>query len=261
MLSAIDVTYTVSGAALLHRVTLEVRPGEVLALLGENGAGKSTLLKLLSGDCTPRSGQVSMNQRPLHLWSMRERARTRAVLPQDTRVAFGFTALEVVLLGRYPFCDGISTRRDLDIARAALARTGAAHVEQRLVPTLSGGENARVQIARVLAQVWTENEAAGPRYLLLDEPTASLDLAHQHAALELIREQAQRQGLGVLVVLHDLNLAARYADRIVLLKQGSLITAGTPTAVLTPERIANCFGIDAVVASHPTRGCPLVVAA
>jgi iron complex transport system ATP-binding protein len=259
MLVASSVTVSVAGRVLLRRVSVDVRPGELLILLGENGAGKSTLLRVLCGDCVPEEGGVMMNGRPLAAWRLRDRARVRAVLPQDAQVAFGFTALEVALLGRYPFCDGVPRRADYDVARSALARVGAGHLENRLVPTLSGGEKSRVQLARVLAQVGSPGAGKESRYLLLDEPTASLDLAHQHAVLELARGLAEGHGLGVLAVLHDLNLAARYAHRLALLKAGCLVAAGEPAAVLTAERIADCFGIRARVERHPVRACPLVV--
>lgn len=260
MLAAAKVAYSASGNELLKDVSVTLAPGEFLVLLGENGAGKSTLLKVLSGDHAPAAGEVLMNGRGLAAWRPRERARVRAVLPQDAQVAFGFTALEVALLGRYPFCEGAPRRRDYDLARAALARVDAAHLENRLVPTLSGGERCRVQLARVLAQVWPDGREGEARYLLLDEPTASLDLAHQHALLDLMRDVAQRHGLGVLAVLHDLNLAARYAHRLVLLKAGRVAAAGRPEDVLTAARVADCFGIEAIIERHPTRGCPLVVA-
>jgi iron complex transport system ATP-binding protein len=260
MLEAIDVTVTAGRATLLKRVSLAVAPGEVVALLGENGAGKSTLLRVLCGDLSPRAGAVLLSRRPMYLWSMAERARRRAVLPQRVDVAFGFTALEVALMGRLPHDGGVVTDEGIAIARAALARVDASRLEQRVVQTLSGGEAARVQLARVLAQLWGR-DAAAARFLLLDEPTASLDPAHQHLTLERVRAAAREQALGVLVVLHDVNLAAQYADRIALLKGGRLLGAGPPHEVLTPESLAACYGVDALVLPHPRRAAPLVVLA
>jgi iron complex transport system ATP-binding protein len=260
MLEATDVTVTAGRATLLTRVSLQVRRGEVLALLGENGAGKSTLLRVLAGDLPPRAGTVRLSGRPMYLWSMAERARRRAVLPQRAEVAFGFTAMEVVLMGRLPYRDGSARAEDKAIAGEALARVDAAHLEHRIVNTLSGGESARVHLARVLAQLW-EDDAAPERFLLLYEPTASLDPAHQHLTLACARRFARAHGLGVLAVLHDVNLAAQYADRIALLKQGRLIAEGAPRDVLTPEQLETCYGVQAVVLPHPRLDAPLVVLA
>jgi iron complex transport system ATP-binding protein len=258
MLAARAVTVVVGRATLLHEASLAVDRGEVVALLGENGAGKSTFLKALAGDVAPRAGAVSMNGRPLAEWRPRDRARVRAVLPQGGGLAFGFTALETVLIGRYPHSQGAPQTRDHDIARAALARLDAAHLEARIVTTLSGGELARVQLARVLAQLWP-GEVSGPRYLLLDEPTASLDPAHQHLALRIAQRFAGEHGVGVIAVLHDVNLAAQYADRVVLLKHGRVLDDGPPAAVLTREALGTCFNVDALVLPHPRSDRPLIV--
>jgi ABC-type hemin transport system ATPase subunit len=185
MLAAHHVTLRVGRKALLNDVSLAFNPGEVLALIGPNGAGKSTLLKAVAGELTPTTGVVELEQKPLAAWSLQERARRRAVLPQHSMLDFPFTVLEVVLLGRSPHGGGASVH-DHYIARQALAAVEAAHLEQRLYPTLSGGERQRVQLARVLAQIWEPLPDGTARYLLLDEPTASLDLAHQHATLAWI---------------------------------------------------------------------------
>jgi iron complex transport system ATP-binding protein len=258
MLAAHTITVTAGGATLLREASLAVAPGEVVAVLGENGAGKSTLLKALAGDLAPRAGQVTMNDRPLAAWRPRERARVRAVLPQNAALAFGFTALETVLIGRYPHSQGAPQARDFDLARAALGRLDAGHLESRIVTTLSGGELARVQFARVLAQLWPD-EVAAARYLLLDEPTASLDPAHQHLALRVAGALARDHRIGVVTVLHDINLAAQYADRVALLKHGRVLDDGPPRAVLTPESLGTCFGVEATVLAHPRSGRPLIV--
>jgi iron complex transport system ATP-binding protein len=258
-LAAEFVTVRIGGRALLDDVSLAVAPGEIVAVAGENGAGKSTLLRVLAGDIKPRQGRAVMNGRPLDAWPLSERARLRAVLPQDTAVAFGFSALDVVLLGRYPHCDGAPGSRDEAISRDALARLDVAHLADRDVTTLSGGERARVHLARVLTQL--DDDTPKQRYLLLDEPTASLDLAHQHLALGLARELAAKRGVGVLAVLHDLNLAAQYADRIFLLKQGRVVASGVPEAVLSEALVSFAFSVRALVIPHPANGRPLVVAA
>jgi iron complex transport system ATP-binding protein len=259
MLSACNAVFLAGNRRLVDAATVAVAPGEVVAVLGENGAGKSTLLKLLAGEIPPHTGTVTLDGAPLARFAPAALARRRAVLPQDTRVAFGYSALEVVLLGRYPWTHGATGAADLAIARAMLARVDGAYLESRLVTTLSGGERARVQLARVLAQL--EGDIAQSRFLLLDEPTASLDLAHQHLALGLAREIATRGGVGVLAVLHDLNLAAQYADRVVLLKQGRVVADGTPDAVLSAARVSSAFSVRAMVIPHPANGRPLVVTA
>jgi iron complex transport system ATP-binding protein len=258
MLAARDVTVAVDAAVLLRGVSAHVAPGEVSVLLGENGAGKSTLLRVLAGDVAPRSGEVTLDGHPMRTLGIAQRARARAVLPQAASFAFGFTALETVLIGRYPHARSSTRSRDLEIARAALAALDAAHLEARLVTTLSGGEAARVQFARALAQLWP-GEGGDPRYLLLDEPTASLDPAHQHLALRTARTLARDHGVGVLAVLHDVNLAAQYADRVVLLKDGAAIAQGTPADAFTPASLAACFRVEATVLPHPRSDRPLIV--
>lgn len=255
MLVARSMHVRIGRSALLTDVSLAVSSGEVVAVVGPNGAGKSTLLKALCGDVTPTRGEVALNGRRLQAWHRRERARAMAVLPQESTLAFPFTVLEVVMMGRTPH--DADSRRDQDIARAALEAAGLRAFEQRIYPTLSGGERQRVHVARVLAQVWEEPED-GCRYLLLDEPTANLDLAYQHHTLATFRQFAAR-GAGVLTVLHDLNLAAQFADRIVVLCDGHQLACGGPHDVLTPGIIEAAFAFSATVMPHPSRACPLVV--
>lgn len=258
MLTVANLSFHAGRRALLEGVSAELRPGELLALAGENGAGKSTLLKLLAGELAPSTGTVTLNGRPLGRWTPRERARSRAVLAQDGNIAFGFSAFETVLLGRFPHSGGGANAADEAIAREALESLDAGHLANRIVQTLSGGERARVMMARALAQIWSD-VGAGPRYLLLDEPVASLDLAHQHLALRVARAWARERGIGVLAVLHDLNHAAQYADRIAVLQQGRLAASGTPDEVLTETLIAECFAIRSVVMRHPRTDCVLVI--
>ena len=256
MLTARNLHVRVGRSRLLTDVSLTVAGGEIVAVVGPNGAGKSTLLKALCGDIIPTCGEVVLNGRRLRMWHRRERARVMAVLPQESTLAFPFTVLEVVMMGRTPHAPG--GRQDQAIARAALEAAGMSAFEQRIYPTLSGGERQRVHVARVLAQVWAE-PAEGPCCLLLDEPTANLDLAYQHHTLETFRQVAAK-GAGVLAVLHDLNLAAQFADRIVVLRNGRQLACGCPHAVLTPDIIQAAFAFAATVMRHPSRACPLVVA-
>ncbi len=248
------------GRLLVDNVSLNITNGKMLALMGENGAGKSTLLKVASGDFVPDSGAVMLGEKQLGDWTALERATRRAVLPQETNTAFMFTALEVVLLGRSPHCNGYPKARDVAIAHAALAQLDMQKFTHRLFPTLSGGERARVALARILAQLW-EAASSAPRVMLLDEPIAALDIAHQHLALQVARDFAQQDNCAALLVLHDLNLAAQYADEIALLKNGQLMALGTPDHVLSKANMANCFGCDMRRITHPETGRPILFAA
>ena len=259
MLSVDQVAYATSGQFLLREVSFELRPGELLAIIGPNGAGKSTLLKVLCGDLVPTSGGVVLEGRSLRDWAPLQQARCRAVLPQESSLSFPFTVLEVVLMGRGPHTRGPYDGHDREIAWAALERTGVAELAKREYPTLSGGEKQRVQFARVLAQIWEPPEA-GHRYLFLDEPTNNLDLAHQHHTLNVARRFAL-EGTAVVAVLHDLNLAAQYADRILLLQRGRVVAVGRPGEVLSVEVLSPAFGLPVVVTCHPCFDCPLVVSA
>jgi iron complex transport system ATP-binding protein len=261
MLHAQDIWVELGQTTILHNVSLAVEPGEVVAVLGPNGAGKSTLLAVLSGALTPRSGHTSLESRLLSKWPPQALARRRAVLPQHSELAFSFRVLEVVLLGRSPYA-GISSRdENLAIARAALAETESDHLADRIYTTLSGGEQQRVQLARILAQIGFSEEAdhSANRYLLLDEPTSSLDLAHQHMTLKTARRAAER-GIGVMAILHDINLAAMYADRIMILRRGHVVAEGTPDQVLTEAMVRHAFELPVSVSRHPTRECPHVIA-
>lgn len=261
-LHAQGLSYAAGGRQLLTDVSLELKAGEVHALLGPNGAGKSTLLKLIAGDLKPLSGSVALNGRPLGAWTPRERARQRAVLPQSDNLRFAFTTEEVVALGRLP-CPQHAPARESGIVREALTATDALHLCGRTYTTLSGGERARVQLARVMAQLW---EPVGPelgggaRYLLLDEPTASLDLAHQHACLKMARSFAAG-GAGVLAILHDPNLAMRYADRVTLMHQGRILGSGKPREVLTAGALETLYGIAVRVESIAGSRYPVIVTA
>lgn len=261
MLECLSLCVRASWRRLLVDVDMAVAAGEFVAVLGENGAGKTTLLRALAGEpLAPlrHSGRVMLAGQPISSWSTQERARLRAVLPQHTDLAFAFTAEEVARLGRYPH--GGRAADDALIAARALQLADAAHLARREVATLSGGERARVFLAAVLAQLW-ETESDRPRFLLLDEPTAALDLAHQHHLLATARAFAAARGLGVLAILHDLNLAAQYADRVLVLRDGGLLAQGAPREVLTPALIAEGFAVAASVLAHPLKPAPLIATA
>ncbi|MFT3719542.1 MAG: heme ABC transporter ATP-binding protein [Pseudorhodoferax sp.] len=230
----------VGGKTLLQPTDLRLVPGRVTAILGPNGAGKSTLLALLSGERRPSRGRVLLDGQDLAGMAPAALALRRAVMAQEAPVAFDFLAREVVELGRYPHRLRPSAD-EAGIVAQAMRDTGVAHLADRVFNSLSGGEKARVHLARALAQ--------GGRWLLLDEPTAALDLAHQHQALQLLRRLAHAQGLGVVLVLHDLNLALRYADGAVLLADAALQAAGPVREVLTPERVLAVWGVQCSAAA------------
>jgi len=245
-LQCVDARVSAGGRELLHGITATLRPGRFTAILGPNGAGKSTLLSLLSAQRRPDAGQVLLDGQPVQALGAHALALRRAVMPQESAVAFDFTAREVAELGRYPHRKQ-PTADEAGIVEQALAATDVAALAPRIFNTLSGGEKARVHLARALAQVWAPlpNDTGGAaRWLLLDEPTAALDLAHQHQALRLLRGWAHGQGVGVAAVLHDLNLALRYADDALLLAHGEAASHGPVAEVLTAERIARIWGID-----------------
>ncbi len=247
---------------IVDEVSLSIRGGELLAVMGENGAGKSTLLKLMAGDLVPAAGEVLLDGRALDGWTPLAQAQRRAVLPQDTAVDFAFTALEIVLLGRSPHCRGNPGAVDRAIAREAMRRTDATHLADRVYPTLSGGERARVMLARAIAQVLRASDGppAEVRGLLLDEPSAALDIAHQHAAFRTVRDLARDEGVAVVTVLHDPNLAALYADRVALIKNGRLLACGAPHETLTEALASACFSVPMRRVAHPMHDVPLLVA-
>ncbi|CRM95619.1 Hemin import ATP-binding protein HmuV [Pseudomonas sp. 22 E 5] len=253
MLSVQDLQIRRGGKTVLADITLDLLPREVLGVLGPNGAGKSTLLGALCGELRPNQGKVWLDQQALENWSGSQRAQRLAVLPQTSTLDFAFRVEEVVGMGRLPHQTG--RVRDDEIIQAALQAADVAHLKGRSYLALSGGERQRVHLARVLAQLWP-GEAG--QTLLLDEPTSMLDPLHQHTTLQAIRAFADR-GAAVLVILHDLNLAARYCDRILLLEKGRPHTLDMPAQVMRPEPLKAVFGLDVLVQPHPERGHPLII--
>lgn len=252
MIEARAVRFERAGRALVDGASIDARAGEVLGVVGPNGAGKTTLLGLLAGDLRPSVGEVIFDGAPMSRWSESDLARRRAVMAQSTEVAFAFTVLEIVLFGRAPF-GARESAADVALAREAIARVGLELLADRAYPTLSGGEQQRVHLARALAQISLGRGEASPdrsRALLLDEPTSSLDPAHQHRTLGAAREIAGR-GLAVVAVLHDLNLAARYCDRVALMHRGRLVRVGAPRDVFEPGRLEDVFEIPAQVGPAP----------
>jgi iron complex transport system ATP-binding protein len=236
----VDVTFAYDDRRVIDHVNVRVERGEILAIVGPNSAGKTTLLRLMTRVVAPQAGVVRLDGRDVATLGRVEVARTVAVVPQELSLTFPFTVLDFVLTGRYPHRPGDFFERadDVGIARDALATVGVAHLGDRLVPALSGGERQLVLVARALAQ--------GPRVLLLDEPNAHLDLGHQRDLARMIR-RLHRDGTTIVLVSHDLNLAAQLADRLLLLAQGRIAALGSPAEVLDPTILESVYGCPVAV--------------
>ena len=239
LIEAQGVSLSIDGADILRGVSLAMRPGEILGLIGPNGAGKTTLLKVLGGLVRPSAGSVRLMGRPLAQIGPREVARAVASVPQVSASEFAFTASEIVLMGRSPHLGRfqIEGSHDREVALDAMRLMGIDDLADRFITTLSGGERQRVFIARALAQE--------PRALLLDEPTANLDVKHQLDVFGVVSRLAHQDGLAVAAAIHDLDLAAEFCDRLVLLSRGSILAEGAPEAALTAEHLAEAFGVQA----------------
>jgi iron complex transport system ATP-binding protein len=238
LLQAEAIEVRAGEKSLIRDITLTLAPGEFLAVIGPNGAGKSTLLGALAGDRLLAHGRVLLDSHPIEKWRKRSLAHRRAVLPQHSNVAFDFTGRQIARLGLLAHRGWLSESRKQAIVEHALAETEALGFADRSYTVLSGGERQRVQLARVLAQC--DADPSAKPFLLLDEPIAGLDLAHQHVALASARRRARR-GAGVLAVLHDLTMAAQYADRVAILDGGDLAALGPVESVLEPDILSRIF--------------------
>lgn len=257
MIKVNNISYSIVDTPILQDVSFSVAPGEMLVILGGNGAGKSTLLKAMCGDILPQQGSIAMQGKNITEWKHNELASFRAVLQQQTMLSMPFTVSEVVMMGRYPHFNGKEQDIDHSIVKSALKKTGVDHLADRNYLYLSGGEQQRVHLARVFAQVWETNKYDN-RYLFMDEPINSLDIRHQHTALELAREFTQ-DGNIVVAVLHDLNLAIQYADKILLLKKGKIIAHGTPEQVIQEETISEAYDYPLSIFTSKHYQHPVVV--
>src|SRR5262245_17082183 len=255
MLQLRDIHFTYPGLTpreTISGVTLEVCAGEVVALLGPNGSGKSTLLSIAIGALKPDRGEVLFDDNPIAGFSRRELAQRMAIVSQQGDIRFPMTALEYVLTGRFAYTNavGFDSPRDVEIAMQALHETDAAQFAHRRFNQLSSGERQRVALARSLAQQ--------PRLLLLDEPTANADISHQLSLLDLVHGLTRDRGLGALIVTHEINLAAEFADRMVLLKTGRLVRSGATPEVMTAKSLVELFEPPWFVDRHPLTGSPVV---
>lgn len=246
------VHYSYGHRPILDGISFSVREGEFFIIIGPNGSGKTTLAKTIAGTLRPEQGGVEIFGRPLRSYPGRMLARGLAVVPQAVPVDIPFTAAEVVLMGRSPHLGllEIEKKGDIEIAERAMEFTHVEHLAGHRLDQLSGGECQRVLIARAICQQ--------PRVMVLDEPTASLDLAHQTHVMDLMERLRKEQGTTILMVSHDLNLAAMYADRLLLLKEGKTVSIGSPEQVLTRETLETTYGCSLVVDKNPTRDVPRV---
>jgi len=253
ILEARSVSKIVGGATLVDAIDLRISAGEMIAIVGPNGAGKSTLLRLLSGDLRRTSGRVELKQHDIETYAPRQLAYHRAVLSQHVNVTFPFSVAEIVAMGTGDNSRAATAR----LVEAALHEVGLERFSDRQLPTLSGGEQQRAHFARVLVQLTCGEALHGPGLLLLDEPTSSLDMRHQIDLVETAKLRA-RNGTAVIAVLHDLNLAMRFADRIVLLHQGHLAIDGGRTDAITAETIQRIFEVDVTV-EYTNHGVPFLL--
>ena len=254
MLCANQLTISRQGNTLLDNVSCELDANELIALVGHNGSGKSTLIKALAGEMTSNGGSVNLDDRHISDYSSKELAKQMAYLPQQLPDAAGFTVCELVMLGRYPHQKWLQkpNQTDKDKVAQAMRITQVEAFADRTTTTLSGGERARVWLAMCLAQ--------DTRYLLLDEPLAALDMHYQLEVIQLIRRLVDEQGLSVVIIVHDINLAAQYADRIIALKNGRVCHNGDIKSTMQPDVLRNIFNVDMQLLSHPITGQPVAVA-
>jgi iron complex transport system ATP-binding protein len=254
VLEARNLTISYGENVVVHDVTLTLAAGSVTALIGPNGAGKSTLLRSMNGQIKYASGQVVLNGEPLEKLNRRTIARQITVVAQEAELRFPVTVMEFVLGGRFVWAShtgwGWESERDLSVANSVLHATELSQLRSRLMTELSGGERQRAVLARALA---TEAQI-----LLLDEPTANLDMSHQSTLLSLVRQRCDDREAAALVVTHDINLAAQFADVVVLMRFGKAIQIGSPRDVLTPELLHEVFNVNVLVDAHPVSGVPRV---
>nr|WP_286946494.1 ATP-binding cassette domain-containing protein [Pseudomonas sp. UBA6718] len=247
------VSFSLAERTLLHPLSLDIPQGQMVGLIGHNGSGKSTLLKMLARQQPASAGRILLDNQPLDAWKDRDFARQVAYLPQQLPAAESLTVRELVGFGRYPW-HGLLGRfgaEDHAKVREALELTDTARFAERMVDSLSGGERQRVWLAMLLAQ--------NSRFLLLDEPTSALDIAHQVDVLGLVHRLSQQLGLSVIVVLHDINMAARYCDRLIALHSGRLLLDGSPAELMTDSNLEAIYGLPMQVLNHPQGQQPIAV--
>lgn len=257
MLRTENISYRIGKKQILKNISLEFIPGEFNMILGPNGSGKSTFLKIFSGEIKEYEGLVYYGDKKIGSIKKEELARQRAVMSQQPELNFPLSVEEVVMMGRYPHFAFNPGKKDESICREVMERMHLQPFKERDYLTLSGGEKQRVQFARVLAQIW-ERPSAGIRYLFLDEPLTSLDINYQQEFLQIAKEFTKVDTV-MVAVIHDINLAVQYADKLLFLKDGTVSAAGTPSEILTEALIKDIFGVRAAIITNPVSGSPLVI--
>jgi iron complex transport system ATP-binding protein len=252
-ISAEEVDFYFGDSKVLDGINLTATEGNLIGIIGPNGSGKTTLLRALSRVLKPAKGRILLNNANIAGLNQREIASDLAVVPQDTSVNFGFTAFDLVLMGRTPHIGRLQKESENDkmIAEESMRQTGTLQLKDRIITTLSGGERQKVVIAKATSQK--------PRVLLLDEPTANLDIKNQIEIMDLIKDAVRTKGITAIMAIHDINLAARYCDEMILLSRGRIFASGPPKAVLTQGNIKDVFGVESVVNGNPADGSVFVV--
>ncbi|WP_159566212.1 heme ABC transporter ATP-binding protein [Budvicia diplopodorum] len=254
MLRAENLTYSRLNKKIINDVSLDLVPGQLVTIIGPNGAGKSTLLRILTGYLAPDSGRCLLQDRCLSQWPHLELAKIRGVMNQQSGLSFPFSVRDVIAMGRAPYGKHKLNQQAID---CAVEMTECGTLLNRNYNQLSGGEKQRVQLGRLMAQLW--HSSPEQRYLFLDEPTSALDLYHQQHTLRLLKKMTRGAPFSVCTILHDLNLAALYADKVLLLHQGTLVASGTPKEVLNTELLTRWYQADLCVCEHPeSQGLPQV---
>ena len=249
-IQANSIDINLNNRSILKDVSLSIEQGEILSVIGPNGAGKSTLLKSLAGDIKPNSGQISYDAKNIRDINIQERAFTRSVMSQLQAIAFDFSVKEIIEMGWVSRGESLYASEFEDAVIEVVAKCGVESLINRNFNTLSGGEQRRVHFARTLLQLWRPSNSTDPKYLLLDEPTANLDLTYEVKLLNIVKK-ASLEGTGVMLVLHDLNLAAKFSDKIALLNKGSIVKTGTPKEVLSSDILSGIYDIDIKVQEDP----------
>jgi iron complex transport system ATP-binding protein len=254
MIQAKNIHFSIGKKTILQNISLSIKPGSFTAAVGSNGAGKSTLLRIISGELQSNMGEMTINGTPIQAIKTIDLAKIRAVLNQKVSLSLPFRANEVVMLGRQPH--QVSNQENLKIVDEVMKLTNTFHLRNRVYHTLSGGEQQRVQMARVLAQL--HDSKSLNTFLLLDEPTSSLDVSCQHLIFQIAKDLA-KTGMGVFAIVHDLNLAAQYADEIILLKDGKIFSKGSPNQVLTEQILTEVFNYPIQVISLLEEERPIII--
>lgn len=254
MLIANNISYTIGSKGILHDVSFTLKPGEFKAVVGPNGAGKSSLLKIVIGENKYYQGKVSYHDKPLKAFGIKEISKVRAVLPQESQVNFPFTVSEIVEMGRSAIME---KKLHLDkVVEEVMQSTGVTSFRERNYHTLSGGEKQKVQLTRVIAQIWDSSDLS--KFIFLDEPTASLDMAQQHQILGLAKQLCKKD-VGVFAVIHDLNLAAQYADNLMFMKKGKVVCQGPVKQVMNKRIIEKTFEHEVAMAFDEINEVPYIL--